>query len=67
MYKNILIPVVFETPEITQTAFDAAQALASKDAKLTLLHVIETVPIYVADYIPTVSYTHLTLPTICSV
>lgn len=53
MYKNILIPVVFETPEITQTAFDAAQALASKDAKLTLLHVIETVPIYVADYIPT--------------
>ena len=30
MYKNILIPVVFETPEITQTAFDAAQALAEE-------------------------------------
>ena len=53
MYKNILIPVVFETPEITQTAFDAAQALAAPDARLTLLHVIEAVPVYVAEYIPT--------------
>lgn len=53
MYTNILIPVVFDNEEIIQTAFRAAKALADTDARITLLHVVETIPVYVMDYIPT--------------
>lgn len=52
MYSNILIPVVFDNEEMTQTAFRAAKALADKDARITLLHVVETIPVYVLEYIP---------------
>jgi nucleotide-binding universal stress UspA family protein len=52
MYKNILIPVVFDNEEKTQAAIDAARVMANEGAALTLLHVIETVPNYVAEYIP---------------
>lgn len=52
MYKNILIPVVLGESRDTQSALKAAQALADSDALITLLHVIETVPVYVSEYFP---------------
>ncbi|MCX8224446.1 MAG: universal stress protein [Sulfitobacter sp.] len=52
MYSNILIPVVLDNPEKNEVAFKAAQALADEGAHFTLLHVIEAIPIYVSDYIP---------------
>ncbi len=52
MYENILIPVVLEDSPITRTAFNAARALADTGARITLLHVIETMPIYLSEYFP---------------
>jgi nucleotide-binding universal stress UspA family protein len=53
MYNNILIPVVLENTEKNERAFEAARILADEGAHLTLLHVIEAIPVYVSDYIPT--------------
>ncbi|WP_028956422.1 universal stress protein [Sulfitobacter sp. 20_GPM-1509m] len=52
MYNNILIPVMLGDSRDTQSAFKAAQALADAGAQITLLHVIETVPVYVSEYFP---------------
>ena len=52
MYNNILIPVMLGDSRDTQSAFKAAQALAETGAQITLLHVIETVPVYVSEYFP---------------
>ncbi len=52
MYTNILIPVLLGESRDNQTAFKAAKALASEGAQITLLHVIETVPVYVSEYFP---------------
>ncbi len=52
MYKNILVPVVLEEDAKTQLSLQAVKALADPDARITLLHVIEMIPIYVSDYIP---------------
>lgn len=51
MYKNILIPVVFDREHDHSRAFRMA-ALAGADAKVTLLHVMELLPDYVTTYIP---------------
>lgn len=53
MYNNILIPVVLENTAKNEVAFTAARALADDDARFTLLHVIEAIPVYVSDYVPT--------------
>ena len=53
MYSNILIPVILNSPEKTDIAFEAARTLADEGAHFTLLHVIESIPVYVSDYIPT--------------
>lgn len=52
MYRNILIPVAFDDDQNTAVGFEAAKALADKDARITLMHVIETVPAYIAANIP---------------
>jgi len=52
MYKNILLPVVFDEGHDTQAAFLAAKALANDGAKFTVLHVIEDIPAYAASQIP---------------
>jgi nucleotide-binding universal stress UspA family protein len=52
MYTNILIPVVLGDSRDTQSAFKVAQALADSGAQITLLHVIEIVPVYVSEYFP---------------
>lgn len=52
MYKNILVPVVFDTDHDTQASYRAARVLADGDAKFTVMHVIEAIPSYVAAEIP---------------
>jgi len=52
MYSNILIPVVTEDGHDNKKALDAAQALASSDARFTLLHVMESIPSIVSSEIP---------------
>ena len=52
MYTNILIPVILDHPEKNETAFEAARALADEGAHFTLLHVIEDIPVYVSEYVP---------------
>jgi len=52
MYANILVPVVVDEEAKTQTAIEAATAMANPGARITLLHVIETIPVYVSDYVP---------------
>ncbi|MFX0540221.1 universal stress protein [Roseovarius sp. S4756] len=51
MYKNILIPVVFDSEHDHKRALQIA-SLAGPDAKVTLLHVIEQLPTYVISYVP---------------
>lgn len=52
MYKNILVPVVFDEGHDTQASYLAARILADDGAKFTVLHVMETVPPYAASQIP---------------
>lgn len=52
MYKNILVPVLLDENHDTDAAFRAAQALADAGAKLTVLHVLEAIPSYVASQVP---------------
>lgn len=52
MYKNLLIPVVLDEMHDTQSAFQAAKALASEGAAFTVLHVVEDIPTYIASQIP---------------
>jgi nucleotide-binding universal stress UspA family protein len=52
MYKNILIPVLFDEGHDTQASFDMAQTLADKGAKFTVVHVLESMPSYMTAGIP---------------
>ncbi|MDF1668892.1 MAG: universal stress protein [Roseovarius sp.] len=52
MYTNILLPVVFDKDHDTEVSFQIARALAAKDAKFTLVHVMENIPSYAAVEIP---------------
>lgn len=52
MYKNILVPVVLDEQHDTHASYVAARALADKDAKFTVLHVMETIPTMVASQLP---------------
>jgi universal stress protein F len=52
MYKNILIPVLFEEGRDTQASYLAARALADEGADFTVFHVLEDIPAYVMDQIP---------------
>jgi nucleotide-binding universal stress UspA family protein len=53
MYSHILVPVADdETPERTDAALTAARLLMSAEARLSLLHVTEPIPGYVASYLP---------------
>ncbi|WP_281967853.1 universal stress protein [Roseovarius nanhaiticus] len=51
MYKNILVPVLLDDVHDHVKTREIA-ALAGPDAQVTLLHVIERMPTYVAPYIP---------------
>lgn len=52
MYKNILLPVIFDEAHDTQAEFLAARALADEGAQFTILHVMEAIPSYAAAEIP---------------
>lgn len=52
MYKNILVPVVFDERHDTQASYLAARALADENASFTVLHVMESLPTYAETQIP---------------
>ncbi|MFT6773982.1 MAG: universal stress protein F [Paracoccaceae bacterium] len=52
MYSNILIPIAGDTGVQTDDVIAIARAIAAPGAKLTLMHVVERVPSYVASQIP---------------
>ena len=52
MYKNILVPVLFDEKHDTQASYLAARALADEGAKFTVLNVMEAIPGYAASQIP---------------
>ncbi len=51
MYKNILVPVVFDEEHTPTKAFEVAQHLSDPGAKITLLHVLEDLPGYATTYV----------------
>ncbi|MBT8460515.1 MAG: universal stress protein [Boseongicola sp.] len=52
MYKNIAIPVSFDEERDTAAAISVATSLADEGARITFIHVTETVPTFIADYVP---------------
>lgn len=52
MYKNILVPVLFDPVHQPTHSLEAAQLLADGNAKITLIHVIEEIPSYAMSYLP---------------
>ena len=52
MYTNILIPVAFEDGRDVEGAVAVARTLAAQGAHVTFLHVMEQMPVYVAEFVP---------------
>lgn len=52
MYSHILVPVSFDEEEKTEKALELTKLLGTPDARVTLLHVMERVPVYAISYIP---------------
>ncbi|SFQ36328.1 Nucleotide-binding universal stress protein, UspA family [Roseivivax halotolerans] len=56
MFKSILVPVAPDHPERLEEQLAIARALAGEDARIAVLSVVETVPLYVAAEVPTVVF-----------
>lgn len=52
MYSNILVPIALDHGPTTAQALEAAGKLCSKGGTVTLLHVLEQIPSYAAQYVP---------------
>ncbi|QIE44044.1 universal stress protein [Pseudohalocynthiibacter aestuariivivens] len=52
MYKNILVPISFGEDRDSKSAVDVAKVLADEGAMITLLHVIEQIPVHTLSYLP---------------
>ncbi len=52
MYENILIPIHMDRAGPGNKALDVARSLATNDARLTLLNVIEKVPAFATAHLP---------------
>ncbi len=52
MYKNILIPTFMDDEDRLKTAAASARLMLSEGGKITLLNVVEEVPMYVETYVP---------------
>jgi nucleotide-binding universal stress UspA family protein len=52
MYKNILVPISFDSNRDTPRAIDVAKTLADADGVITLLHVIENIPSFALASLP---------------
>jgi universal stress protein F len=50
MYDHILIPVAFDENRPPDAALDVARRLVKPDGKVTLLHVMEEMPVYAISY-----------------
>lgn len=52
MYHNILVPISFDEDRDVSGPLKLAELLATKGAKITLLHVVEQIPGYAISYMP---------------
>ncbi|MGI9370703.1 MAG: universal stress protein [Ruegeria sp.] len=52
MYHNILVPISFDAQRDTSGPLKLAQLLATPDANITLMHVVEHIPDYAISYMP---------------
>ncbi len=52
MYKNVLVPIALDHEGGYGESLAIADAISAPDAKLTLLHVVEEVPGFVAGQLP---------------
>lgn len=52
MYHNILVPIAFDSERDTTAPLKLARMLATPEAKVTLLHVVEHIPGYAISYMP---------------
>ena len=52
MYKNILVPVALDHDASTHQAIDVARELRTKEGAITFLHVMEDLPGYATQFVP---------------
>lgn len=52
MYHNILVPISFDAERDISGPMKLAQLLATPEAQVTLLHVVEHIPDYAISYMP---------------
>ncbi len=52
MYRNILVPISFDAERDVSGPLKLARMLATPEAKITLLHVVEHIPGYAISYMP---------------
>ena len=52
MYRNILLPVAYEPGVDAEQELAAARQLLTPGGRVTLLHVMEPVPMFAIDYMP---------------
>lgn len=52
MYKNILVPVVFDHDPAAEQSIDVAQHILEDGGKITLIHILEELPAYVESQLP---------------
>ena len=52
MYKNILVPIALDKERDVGSAIKVARQLLDEGGKITALHVIEMIPVYVAVQMP---------------
>lgn len=52
MYHDILVPISFDAERDTTAPLKLAKLLATPEARITLLHVVEHIPAYALSYMP---------------
>lgn len=52
MYHNILVPIAFDSDRDMSAPLKLAELLATPNAEITLLHVVEHIPGYAISYMP---------------
>ncbi|MBE1283569.1 MAG: universal stress protein [Rhodobacteraceae bacterium] len=52
MYHHILVPISFDAERDVSGPLKLAKMLATPDAEITLLHVVEHIPAYAISYMP---------------
>ena len=52
MYDHIVIPVSFEEGRDIESAIEVAKKLSSENGRISFIHITESIPNYVADFIP---------------